>query len=433
MRMVDLIEKKKAGKALDREELHFIIDGYVNGAIPDYQMSAFMMAVYFQSMTSQETAILTDEMMHSGDVLDLSAIHGIKVDKHSTGGVGDKTTLAVGPMVAACGVPVAKMSGRGLGHTGGTLDKLESIPGLSISISEDAFIRQVNDIKLAIIGQTRSLDPADKKMYALRDVTGTVNSIPLIASSIMSKKLAAGSDAILLDVKYGDGAFMKTVDDARKLAKTMIAIGDHLGRDTRATISNMNQPLGYAIGNALEVKEAIATLKGQGPQDFTELCFEASETMLLMAKAAETREEAHQKIVQAIDSGEALNRFRLMAEAQGGDGSYIVHPEKFPLAREQIEVLSPQDGYIKNLAALKLGLVSMRLGGGRAKVDDAIDYSVGLVLHKKVGDYVQKGESLVTVHTNTGLSDDLKHDILDAYHFSDAKVNPLPLIEETLQ
>ena len=433
MRMVDLIEKKKHGLELNEEEIHDIIQGYVADKIPDYQMSAFMMAIYFQGMTEKETAILTKEMMHSGDTMDLSAIQGIKVDKHSTGGVGDKTSLAVGPMVAACGAPVAKMSGRGLGHTGGTLDKLESIPGLSVYLSEEDFIKQVNEIKLAIIGQTKKLDPADAKMYALRDVTGTVDSIPLIASSIMSKKLAAGADAILLDVKYGDGAFMKNVEDARKLAKTMIAIGDHLGRDTRATISNMNQPLGNAIGNSLEVKEAIATLKGEGPRDFTELCFEAGETMLLMTKMAATREEAHQKLEAVIQDGSALAVLAKMVEAQGGDASYIMHPEKFPKTKEVITVTSLESGYIEDLEALNLGLVSMKLGGGRAKMDDQINHAVGLVLKKKVGDHVEAGEPLLDVHTNTGLSEELKADILSAYHIVDHEVAIPQLIEEILE
>ena len=432
MRVVDIIEKKKCNEELSREEIHFLIDGYTKGSIPDYQMSAFMMAVYFNGMSSLETAILTQEMLHSGDVLDLSAIKGIKVDKHSTGGVGDKTSIAVGPIVAACGIPVAKMSGRGLGHTGGTLDKLESIPGLSVSVSEEDFIQQVNNIKIAIIGQTGSLDPADKKMYALRDVTGTVNSIPLIASSIMSKKLAAGTDAILLDVKYGDGAFMKTVEEAKTLAKTMISIGSHLGKDTRATISNMNQPLGNAIGNSLEVKEAIETLKGNGPADFRELCYEAASTMLLMAKKASSLEEAQEMVQKVIDNGKALETLALMVQSQGGDPEYIRHPELFAEAQEKIEVYSKEEGYISSLEALSLGLVSMKLGGGRAKIEDQIDYSVGLVLHKKIGDYVKKGDSLLTVHTNNGLKEELRKEILDAYRFSKEKVERPKLIEALL-
>ena len=432
MRMVDLIEKKKNGEALSKEEIHFIIDGYVKGDIPDYQMSAWMMAVYFKGMTTEEIATLTLEMMHSGDVLDLSEIKGIKIDKHSTGGVGDKTSLAVGPMVAACGVPVAKMSGRGLGHTGGTLDKLESIPGLSIAIEEKDFIKQVNEMHFSIIGQTGSLVPADKKMYALRDVTGTVNSIPLIASSIMSKKLAAGADGILLDVKYGDGAFMKTIEDARVLAKTMIEIGKHLGKDTRATISNMNQPLGNAIGNALEVKEAIATLNGEGPEDFTSLCFEEGETMLMMAHVASSREEAKKMLHKVIEDKSALNVFKKMVEAQGGDGSYITDPSKFKEVKEVIEVTSSKEGYIEDLEALTLGLVSMKLGGGRATVDDVIDHSVGLVLHKKIGDYVKQGESLLSVYTNTGLSDELREEIISAYHLTSQTVKKPNIVEETL-
>jgi pyrimidine-nucleoside phosphorylase len=430
--MVDLIEKKKNGEALSKEEIHFIIDGYVKGDIPDYQMSAWMMAVYFKGMTTEEIATLTLEMMHSGDVLDLSEIKGIKIDKHSTGGVGDKTSLAVGPMVAACGVPVAKMSGRGLGHTGGTLDKLESIPGLSIAIEEKDFIKQVNEMHFSIIGQTGSLVPADKKMYALRDVTGTVNSIPLIASSIMSKKLAAGADGILLDVKYGDGAFMKTIEDARVLAKTMIEIGKHLGKDTRATISNMNQPLGNAIGNALEVKEAIATLNGEGPEDFTSLCFEEGETMLMMAHVASSREEAKEMLHKVIEDKSALNVFKKMVEAQGGDGSYITDPSKFKEVKEVIEVTSSKEGYIEDLEALTLGLVSMKLGGGRATVDDVIDHSVGLVLHKKIGDYVKQGESLLSVYTNTGLSDELREEIISAYHLTSQTVKKPNIVEETL-
>ena len=432
MRMVDLIEKKKKGEALSQEELHFIIDGYVKGDIPSYQMSALMMAIYFKGMNTKEIATLTLEMMHSGDILDLSEIKGIKIDKHSTGGVGDKTSLAVGPMVAACHVPVAKMSGRGLGHTGGTLDKLESIPGLKIAIKEQNFIKQVNEIGFSIVGQTASLVPADKKMYALRDVTGTVNSIPLIASSIMSKKLASGADGILLDVKYGEGAFMKTVEEARVLAKTMIEIGKHLGKDTRATISNMNQPLGYAIGNALEVKEAIDTLNGEGPEDFTELCYEEGETMLLMAKAASSREEARKMLHQVIEDKSALHVFKKMVEAQGGDGSYISDPSQFKMADEIIEVLSQEEGYIEDLDALTLGLVSMKLGGGRATVDDEIDHSVGLVLHKKIGDFVKRGESLLSVHTNTGLSDALREEILSAYHLTSQPVKKPNIVEETL-
>lgn len=432
MRMVDLIEKKKDGKVHTAQEIHFIVDGYTNDKIPDYQMSAWLMAVCFQGLNKEETALLTKEMMHSGDVMDLSRIEGIKVDKHSTGGVGDKTSMVLGPIVGACGVPVAKMSGRGLGHTGGTLDKLESIPGLHVMIEEDDFVKQVNDCHLAIIGQSAHLDPADKKMYALRDVTATVSCIPLIASSIMSKKLAAGSDAILLDVKYGDGAFMKTKEEAKVLARTMIEIGDSLGKDTRATISNMSQPLGYAIGNSLEVKEAVDTLNGNGPEDLLELCLQAGSHMLIQAQKADSLLSARKMLQEAIDSKQALRTFCAMVKAQGGDDAYIRHPEMFPKAKEVIPVYSQTTGYVKDLKAKPLGIVSMKLGGGRETTDDEIDYSVGLILHKKIGDFVKKGDVLVEVHTNTGLSKELQKDILDAYEFSNEFVNKPILIDEVL-
>ncbi len=432
MRMVDLIEKKKDGKVHTAQEIHFIVDGYTNDKIPDYQMSAWLMAVCFQGLNKEETALLTKEMMHSGDVIDLSRIEGIKVDKHSTGGVGDKTSMVLGPIVGACGVPVAKMSGRGLGHTGGTLDKLESIPGLHVMIEEDDFVKQVNDCHLAIIGQSAHLDPADKKMYALRDVTATVSCIPLIASSIMSKKLAAGSDAILLDVKYGDGAFMKTKEEAKMLARTMIEIGDSLGKDTRATISNMSQPLGYTIGNSLEVKEAVDTLNGNGPEDLLELCLQAGSHMLIQAQKADSLLSARKMLQEAIDSKQALRTFCAMVKAQGGDDAYVRHPEMFPKAKEVIPVYSQTTGYVKDLKAKPLGIVSMKLGGGRETTDDEIDYSVGLILHKKIGDFVKKGDVLVEVHTNTGLSKELQKDILDAYEFSNEFVNKPVLIDEVL-
>ena len=432
MRMVDLIEKKKDGFKHTPEEIHFIVAGYTKGDIPDYQMSAWLMAVCFQGLDKEETAILTKEMMHSGDVIDLSRIQGIKVDKHSTGGVGDKTSLVLGPIVAACGVPVAKMSGRGLGHTGGTLDKLESIPGLHIMIDEEDFVKQVNDCGLAIIGQSGHLDPADKKMYALRDVTATVSCIPLIASSIMSKKLAAGSDAILLDVKYGDGAFMNTIEEAKELARTMIEIGDSLGKDTRATISNMSQPLGYAIGNSLEVKEAIDTLNGHGPEDLLELCLQAGSHMLIQAQKTDSLKTERKMLEDAIESKKALRTLCAMVKAQGGDDAFIRHPEMFPKAKEVIPVYSQKTGYVKDLKAKPLGIVSMKLGGGREKTDDDIDYSVGLVLHKKIGDFVRKGEVLVEVHTNTGLSQELETEIFNAYDFSDEFVGKPQLIDEVL-
>lgn len=432
MRMVDLIQKKKEGSILTKEEWHFIIDGYTHQSIPDYQMSALLMAICFQGLTKEETADLTLEMMHSGEIIDLSAIEGIKVDKHSTGGVGDKTSLVLGPIVAACGVPVAKMSGRGLGHTGGTLDKLESIPGLHIMIEEKDFIQQVNDCHLAIIGQSAHLDPADKKMYALRDVTATVDCIPLIASSIMSKKLAAGSDAILLDVKYGNGAFMKTKEDAVKLARTMIDIGTSLGKDTRATISNMSQPLGNAIGNSLEVKEAIATLNGQGPQDLLELCLQAGSHMLIQAKKTDSLTKARSMLEQTIMNKSALHTLAAMVKAQGGDDEYIYHPEMFEKSKEVIEIRSLHQGYIKDLKAMDLGIVSMKLGGGREQIHDEIDHRVGLVLNKKIGDFVKKDDILVYVHTNTGLSLELKEAINHAFVFSDEYVPHPLLIEEVL-
>lgn len=433
MRMVDLIEKKKDGLVHNEEELHFIIDGYVKGHIPDYQMSAWMMAICFQGLTMQETILLTKEMVYSGEILDLSSIHGIKVDKHSTGGVGDKTSLVLGPMVAACGVPVAKMSGRGLGHTGGTLDKLESIPGFCIQIEKDDFIKQVNECHFSIIGQNEHLVPADKKMYALRDVTGTVACIPLIASSIMSKKLVAGSDAILLDVKYGNGAFMKTKEEAKKLAQVMIDIGHSLGKDTRVTLSNMSQPLGNAIGNSLEVKEAILTLLGKGPDDLFQLCLQSGIQMLLQAQKTKSSQEARQMLMKVIEDQSAFHILCQMVKSQGGNEKYIQHPELFENAKEIIPVCSIEQGYVKDLKARDLGLVSMKLGGGRASIDDVIDYSVGLILNKKIGDYVQKGEVLLYVHTNHGLSSELKDEILKAYVFQNEYMEKPTLIDEVLQ
>ncbi len=430
MRMVDLIQKKKDGSKLTEEEIHFIIQGYVKEEIPDYQMSALMMAICFKGLDKEETAYLTKEMMYSGDIIDLSQINGIKVDKHSTGGVGDKTSLVLAPLVAACHVPVAKMSGRGLGHTGGTLDKLESIPHLSIEMSEEQFIKQVNDIQIAIMGQNGHLVPADKKMYALRDVTATVACIPLIASSIMSKKLAAGSDTILLDVKYGEGAFMKTKEDAKELARTMIEIGKSLGRNTRAIISNMNQPLGNAIGNSLEVKEAIETLNGNGPSDLLELCLIAGSHMLMQAHMSDNLIQARKMLQETIDNKKAIHKLKEMVKAQGGDETYIENPQKFKEAKEIIEIKSTSFGYIKDLHALTLGLVSMKLGGGRETKDDSIDYSVGLVLNKKISDYCKKGETLVYVHTNKGLSYELKEQILDAFVFSQDPVQKPSLIDD---
>lgn len=433
MRMVDLIELKKNNIELNKEQIQFIIDGYVKDEIPDYQMSALLMAICFNGLTPKETALLTQAMEYSGDVIDLSMIEGIKVDKHSTGGVGDKTSLVLGPIVAACGGKVAKMSGRGLGHTGGTLDKLESIPGFNIYKEKDEFIQQVNDIGLAIIGQTASLVPADKKIYALRDVTATVSCIPLIASSIMSKKLASGADTILLDVKYGKGAFMETKADAKKLAKAMIDIGKHCGKDTRATISNMNQPLGNTIGNALEVIEAINTLKGKGPQDLEELCLNAGSTMLVQAKLYENEKSAYQALKEVMYNGQALEKLKEMVKAQGGDVSYIENIDQFEKASVMIELTSKQTGYIKSLEAKALGIVAMKLGGGRMTKDEDIDHSVGLVLYKKTGDYVTSGEPLLQIHANHEVSQELIDELYDAYQIVDEKVSKPVLIEEILK
>ncbi|EAC2631091.1 pyrimidine-nucleoside phosphorylase [Listeria monocytogenes] len=397
MRMVDIISKKRDGKALSTEEIQFFIDGYTNGEIPDYQASALAMAIFFQDMNDQERADLTMAMVGSGDTIDLSAIEGIKVDKHSTGGVGDTTTLVLAPLVAAVGVPVAKMSGRGLGHTGGTIDKLESIEGFHIELDKKDFIDLVNRDKVAVIGQSGNLTPADKKMYALRDVTGTVNSIPLIASSIMSKKIAAGADAIVLDVKTGAGAFMKTDEDAENLAHAMVRIGNNVGRNTMAVISDMSQPLGEAIGNALEVKEAIDTLKGQGPADLTELVLVLGSQMVVLAKQAETLDEARAKLIEVIENGAALEKFKTFLSNQGGDASIVDHPEKLPQAKYQIEVPAKSSGFVSQIVADEIGIAAMILGAGRATKEDEINLAVGLMLRKKVGDAVKEGESLVTI------------------------------------
>ncbi|WP_114604523.1 pyrimidine-nucleoside phosphorylase [Staphylococcus sp. EZ-P03] len=413
MRMVDLIDKKRDGKALTTEEMNWMIEHYTNGDIPDYQMSSFAMATYFQDMNDEERAALTMAMVHSGDVIDLSAIEGIKVDKHSTGGVGDTTTLVLAPLVAAVGVPVAKMSGRGLGHTGGTIDKLESVEGFHVEISEDEFIRLVNEDKLAVIGQTGNLTPADKKIYALRDVTGTVNSIPLIASSIMSKKIAAGADAIVLDVKTGNGAFMKTLEDAKALAHAMVKIGNHVGRQTMAIISDMSQPLGNAIGNALELQEAIDTLRGKGPEDLTELVMTLGSQMVVLGGKAETLDEARTLLKEAIDSGAALDKFRTFLQNQGGNPKVVDKPELLPQAKYQIELPAKSSGVVTEIVANEMGIASMMLGAGRQTKDDDIDLSVGLMLHKKVGDKVSEGESLMTIYSNSEDIDDVKAKLYD--------------------
>ncbi|BDG36667.1 pyrimidine-nucleoside phosphorylase [Parageobacillus sp. VR-IP] len=432
MRMVDLIAKKRDGHALSKEEIDFIIRGYTNGDIPDYQMSALAMAVFFRGMTEEETAALTMAMVHSGDVIDLSKIDGIKVDKHSTGGVGDTTTLVLGPLVASVGVPVAKMSGRGLGHTGGTIDKLESVPGFHVEIDNEQFIELVNKNKIAIIGQTGNLTPADKKLYALRDVTATVNSIPLIASSIMSKKIAAGADAIVLDVKTGTGAFMKDLEGAKQLAKAMVDIGKRVGRKTMAVISDMSQPLGFAIGNALEVKEAIDTLKGKGPEDLQELCLTLGSYMVYLAEKASSLEEARALLENSIQAGKALETFKVFLEAQGGDATVVDNPEKLPQAKYQWELEAAEDGYVAEIVADEVGTAAMLLGAGRATKESTIDLSVGLVLRKKVGDPVKKGESLATIHSNTENIEEVKEKLQKNIRISPTPVRKPTLIYETI-
>lgn len=408
MRMVDIIEKKRDGQALDKDEIEFFINGYTNGEIPDYQASSLAMAIYFQDMNDDERAALTMAMVNSGDVIDLSAINGMKVDKHSTGGVGDTTTLVLAPLVASVGVPVAKMSGRGLGHTGGTIDKLESVKGFHVEISEDKFVKLVNESKVAVIGQTGNLTPADKKLYGLRDVTGTVNSIPLIASSIMSKKIAAGADAIVLDVKTGNGAFMKTLEDAEALARAMVNIGNNVGRNTMAIISDMGQPLGNAIGNALEVKEAIETLQGKGPKDLTELVMTLGSQMVVVGGKAKDLDEARLLLEKAINDGSALEAFRTFLENQDGDGSVVDDVNRLPQARFQIDLPSQKSGTVTEIIANEIGVSSMMLGAGRQTKEDDIDLSVGIVLNKKVGDFVSEGESLLTIHSNCEQIDEVK-------------------------
>ncbi len=400
MRMYDIIMKKRNGGELSKEEIDFFIGGYTKGEIPDYQVSALMMAIYFRKMTEAETLALTMAMADSGDRLDLSGIRGVKVDKHSTGGVGDKTSLALAPMVAACGIPVAKMSGRGLGHTGGTIDKLESFPGFTTALTTERFIDNVNRIGIAIMGQTADLAPADKKLYALRDVTATVDNLSLIASSIMSKKLAAGADAIVLDVKTGSGAFMKQEAEAKALAEEMVKIGKNAGRRTVAVISDMDQPLGFAVGNALEVREAIETLRGNGPEDFLELSLTLGSQMLMAGGKAESAREAEEMLRAVIADGSALGKLAEFVEAQGGDGSAVYHPELLPQAAIQEPVAAPESGYLSRIVCDEVGICSLILGGGRETKESEIDLSVGLVLCKKVGDYVEAGEPLAVIHAN---------------------------------
>ena len=419
MDIISIIVDKKDGKALTKEQIHFFIKNYIDKKIEDYQASALLMAITINGMNSEETAILTEEMRVSGDVWDLSDIPGLKVDKHSTGGVGDKVSLILGPMVAACGAKMAKMSGRGLGHTGGTLDKMESIPGMKINLTKEEFKKQVKDIGLAIIGQDKNIDPADKKLYGLRDVTGTVQSIPLIASSIMSKKLASGADCILLDVKCGKGAFMKTYEDAKILATEMVNIGKNLNKDVKAEITDMNQPLGKAVGNNLEIKEVIETLKGNGPKDLEEICLSSGAIILEQAQLYNDRKEARKALEECIKNGKALDKFKEFVKAQGGDTDYIDHPEKFPVSKNMIEIKSENEGYLKTIDALTIGLGSCHLGGGRMKLGDVIDMSAGIYLNKKVGDFAKKDELLCTLHTNKDNVESIIEDVKKAFVFQD--------------
>ena len=400
MKMVDLILKKRGGEALSSEEIQWFIQGYTNREIPDYQVSALMMAIYFKGMNKVETIELVKAMIASGDVVDVSEIAGTKVDKHSTGGVGDKTSIVLGPMVSACGVPLAKLSGRGLGHTGGTLDKLESFTGFRVELDMDTFIRNVNDHGIAIASQTANLVPADKRLYALRDVTGTVENRSLIAGSIMSKKLASGADAIVLDVKTGSGAFMQQTKDAFDLAQAMVEIGVNMGRKCVAVVSDMDQPLGRAIGNALEVKEAIASLNGEGPEDLMEICLELGAHMLVLGNVAENEKEAKEKLQYAITSGAALAKLKALVEAQGGDPSEVDDPEKLPGAAHQSKLIAENDGYVQELEAITVGKASMQLGAGRETKASQIDLGAGILLHKKVGDKVNKGDVLAELFTN---------------------------------
>ncbi len=429
MRMYDLIMKKRNGEALSEAEINYMIEEYTADRIPDYQMSAMMMAIYFNGMTAQETVALTMAMAHSGDMMDLSGIAGVKVDKHSTGGVGDKTSIALTPMVAACGVKIAKMSGRGLGHTGGTIDKLESFQGFSTGITKEHFIRQVNEIGVSIMGQTLDIAPADKKLYALRDVTATVDNMSLIASSIMSKKLASGADAIVLDVKTGSGAFMKKEEDAFALAKEMVTLGKMAGKKMTAVVSDMDQPLGRAVGNSLEVAEAIATLRGEGPEDFVKLCMTLGSHMLITGGASENEAEAEEKLKDAISSGRALDKLAEFVKAQGGDLEAVYDTELLPKASIVEKILSPVEGYVHKIDCDEIGICSLLLGGGRETKESIIDLSVGLILNKKVGDHVDEKEVLAVIHANDREKLAMaKERFLKAYHIDREKTDQRDLI-----
>jgi len=433
LRMVDLIQKKRDGYSLTNEEIDFMVSGFTNGLIPDYQMSAFLMAVFFQGMNTMETTQLTMAMVNSGEIMDLSGIHGIKVDKHSTGGVGDKTTLIVGPLVAAAGVPVAKMSGRGLGHTGGTLDKLEAIPGFRVELDQAAFVEQVNRLKIAIVGQTGNLTPADKKLYALRDVTATVNSIPLIASSVMSKKIASGADAIILDVKLGSGAFMKSLAEARELAKIMVQIGQGLNKKTVAIITDMNQPLGYEVGNANEVKEAIEVLSGKGEAGFVKVCLTIAAYMTVAGGIYADFKLAYAALGEVLQSGAALVKFKQLIEAQGGQVAVIEQPELLPQARHHAELKAELAGYVQSIEAETVGIAAMLLGAGRKTKNDPIDYAAGITLKKKIGDEVQPGEVLAILCSNQVIPAENCQILSRAFQIGPLEPEATPVVYEVIE
>lgn len=429
MHPYDIILKTRDGIGLTKEEIDYLIAGYVKGEIEEYQMAAWAMAVYFQGMQAREVAWLTEAMVNSGSRVDLSGIEGIKVDKHSTGGVGDTTTMVLAPLVAAAGVPVAKMSGRGLGHTGGTLDKLESFPGFRVGLSMEEFIANVNKAKVSVIGQTAEIVPADGKLYGLRDVTATVDSIPLIASSIMSKKIASGADALVLDVKVGNGAFMGKLEDARELARTMVDIGEHLGLHTVAVLSAMDRPLGRAVGNALEVKEAIAVLRGEGPADLRELCLELGSRMLALGGAEKDFVAGRRRLEQLLASGKALEKFRELVQNQGGDVKMVDRPELLPTAEIQQEVVSPKSGWITEIDTAGIGKAAQILGAGRSKKGESIDLAVGLEVLAKLGDWVEAGQPLAIIHANSAAKAEVAREaVVSCYTFADIKKEPLPLI-----
>jgi pyrimidine-nucleoside phosphorylase len=434
MRIYDIIKKKRDGYSLSTEEINYFVENYTNGTIPDYQASALLMAIYLNKMDKRETLDLTKAMINSGDTFDLSSINGIKVDKHSTGGVGDSVTLILGPMVAACGVPFVKMSGRGLGHTGGTLDKLESIKGFRVELSKDEFVRNTNDINISICSQTGNITPADKKLYALRDVTATVENLSLIAGSIMSKKLAIESDAIILDVKVGSGAFMKNIEDAISLANEMVAIGNSYGRKTIAVVTNMDEPLGKAIGNALEVREAIETLQGNGPDDLYELCLKLGSKLLVLAKKVDNEEDGRNILIDAVKSGKAYEKLIELVEHQGGDISYIKNTDLLPKAKYILEVKSKVEGYVKSIDAEEIGKAALYLGAGRETIESKLDLAVGIILNKKVDDKVELGEALAYIHSNDmEKSKEIKERLQEIYLIGDKNIDEKELIYKEIE